>query len=100
MLSIEQRIGLFFLTGLVLFAGAVELTIGLGFLHDRMTVYADFRDVQGLDRGAEVRLAGLRAGRVEDLRIVGDKVRVAPELAIVPSARTTVTPITRSRIAP
>jgi phospholipid/cholesterol/gamma-HCH transport system substrate-binding protein len=77
MLSIEQRIGLFFLTGLILFAAAVELTIGLGVLHDRMTVYADFRDVQGLDRGAEVRLAGLRAGRVEDLRIVGDKVRVA-----------------------
>jgi phospholipid/cholesterol/gamma-HCH transport system substrate-binding protein len=76
MLSTEQRVGLFFLTGLVLLAAAVELTIGLGLLHDRMTVYADFRDVQGLDRGADVRLAGLRAGRVEEMRIEGDHVRV------------------------
>jgi phospholipid/cholesterol/gamma-HCH transport system substrate-binding protein len=76
MLSREQRIGLFFLTGLVLLVVTVELTLGLGVLHDRSTYYADFRDVQGLDRGADVRLAGLRAGRVTDMAIVGDHVRV------------------------
>jgi len=77
MLSREQRIGLFFLVGLALLAVAIELTIGLGILHDRHTIYAEFPDVQGLDRGADVRLAGLRAGRVEAMTIEGTRVRVA-----------------------
>ena len=77
MLSNEQRIGVFFLVGLALLAVAVELTIGLGLFQHRYVLYADFRDVQGLDRGADVRLAGLRAGRVDDLRIEGDHVRVS-----------------------
>lgn len=76
MLSTEQRIGLFFLVGLALLAVAVELTIGLGLFRRRYQLAADFRDVQGLDRGADVRLAGLRAGRVQDLRLEGDHVRV------------------------
>ncbi|HEV7732243.1 MAG TPA: MlaD family protein [Candidatus Binatia bacterium] len=80
MLSNEQRIGLFFLVGLGLLVAAIELTLGLGVLRDRYTLFADFRDVQGLDRGADVRLAGLRAGRVTDMRIDGDHVRV--EMAI------------------
>jgi len=77
MLSREQRIGLFFLVGLALLVVAIELTIGLGILHDRQVIYAEFPDVQGLDRGADVRLAGLRAGRVEGMEIVGSRVRVA-----------------------
>ena len=79
-MSNEQRIGVFFLVGLVLLAVAVELTIGLGLFRHRYVLYADFHDVQGLDRGADVRLAGLRAGRVEDLRIDGDHVRVTMAL--------------------
>src|SRR5262249_42995206 len=75
-MSSEQRIGLFFLVGLVLLAAAVELTLGLGLFHRRYQLHADFTDVQGLDRGADVRLAGLRAGRVQDLRLEGDHVRV------------------------
>ncbi len=75
-MSSEQRIGLFFLAGLVLLAVAVELTLGLGLFRRRYQLHADFTDVQGLDRGADVRLAGLRAGRVEDLRLEGDHVRV------------------------
>jgi phospholipid/cholesterol/gamma-HCH transport system substrate-binding protein len=76
MLSTEQRIGLFFLVALGLLAVAVELTIGLGLFRRTYQLAAEFRDVQGLDRGADVRLAGLRAGRVEDLRLEGDRVRV------------------------
>jgi phospholipid/cholesterol/gamma-HCH transport system substrate-binding protein len=79
-MSNEQRIGVFFLIGLALLAVAVELTIGLGLFRHRYVLYADFHDVQGLDRGADVRLAGLRAGRVEDLRIDGDHVRVTMAL--------------------
>ncbi len=76
MLSNEQRIGAFFLVGAILLVVAIELTVGLGFFRSRYAVYADFTDVQGLDRGADVRLAGLRAGRVEDMEIQGDRVRV------------------------
>lgn len=73
----EQRIGLFVLGALGLLAVAVELTLGLGMFRHRVTVYATFRDVQGLDQGAEVRLAGIRAGRVTGIRLDGDQVRVA-----------------------
>lgn len=76
MLTREQRIGLFFVVGLVLLAAAIELTLGVRLLGRRTTLYADFTDVQGLDTGAEVRLAGLKAGRVSGMRIDGDKVRV------------------------
>jgi len=80
MLSHEQRIGVFFLVGLLLLFAAIEATVGLGVLHRRYTLYATFRDVQGLDRGADVRLAGLRAGRVRDMAIADDQVRVALDI--------------------
>ncbi|HLK10342.1 MAG TPA: MlaD family protein [Candidatus Binatia bacterium] len=77
MLSREQRIGLFFVVAVVLFFVAVELTLGLRLLGKRYTLYAVFHDVQGLDVGADVRLAGLRAGRVSGMQIEGDHVRVS-----------------------
>jgi phospholipid/cholesterol/gamma-HCH transport system substrate-binding protein len=73
----EQRIGLFFVTALVLLVAAVELTLGLRLWGRRYTIYATFRDVQGLDVGADVRLAGLKAGRVQGMEIAADHVRVA-----------------------
>ena len=59
MLSREQKIGAFFVVGIALFLVAIELTLGLGILKSRYTIYANFPDVQGLDVGADVRLAGL-----------------------------------------
>jgi phospholipid/cholesterol/gamma-HCH transport system substrate-binding protein len=76
MLTKEQRIGLFFIVGLVLFFVAIELTLGLGLLRERYTLFATFRDVQGLDVGADVRLAGIKAGQVKGMRIAGDQVVV------------------------
>lgn len=80
MLTNEQRIGAFFVVGLILLFVAVELTLGLGVLRKRYTLYATFRDVQGLDQGADVRLAGIKAGRVLGMHIEDGRVRV--ELAI------------------
>ncbi|HZP40887.1 MAG TPA: MlaD family protein [Candidatus Binatia bacterium] len=77
MLTNEQRIGLFFIVGVVLLFVAVELTLGVGILRRRYTLYATFRDVQGLDTGADVRLAGIKAGRVAGMRIEDGHVRVA-----------------------
>jgi phospholipid/cholesterol/gamma-HCH transport system substrate-binding protein len=76
MLTNEQRIGLFFIVGLILLFAAVELTLGLGVLEKRYALYANFHDVQGLDAGADVRVAGMKAGRVDSLRIENGVVRV------------------------
>jgi phospholipid/cholesterol/gamma-HCH transport system substrate-binding protein len=76
MMTTEQKIGAFFVVALVLFFLAVELTLGLGLLRDRYTVEATFRDVQGLDVGAEVRVAGIKAGRVESVELEERHVRV------------------------
>ena len=76
MLSREQRIGAFFVVGLILFFVAIELTLGLGLFGDRYALNATFRDVQGLDVGADVRVAGLKAGRVSGMRIEQDHVAV------------------------
>src|SRR5438874_4231303 len=69
MLTREQRIGAFFVVGVVLLCIAVGLTLGIGLFTRRYPLYATFRDVQGLDTGADVRLAGIKAGRVEGMRI-------------------------------
>jgi phospholipid/cholesterol/gamma-HCH transport system substrate-binding protein len=79
MLTTEQRIGLFVVGAVVLLGVAVELVAGFG-LGRRVTVDARFEDVQGLDRGAEVRLAGIRAGRVSNIRLDGDHVTVTMAL--------------------
>jgi phospholipid/cholesterol/gamma-HCH transport system substrate-binding protein len=80
MLTKEQRIGMFFVVGLVLLLIAIELTLGLGLLERRYPLYATFHDVQGLDKGADVRVAGIKAGRVDDLRIDQGRVVVKMEL--------------------
>ena len=76
MLTKEQRIGAFFVVGIILLFVAIELTLGLGLLRRRYQLYATFRDVQGLDTGADVRLAGIKAGRVGGMQIEQDHVRV------------------------
>ena len=80
MLTREQRIGAFFVVGLVLFFVAVELTLGTGLFQRRYALQASFRDVQGLDVGADVRVAGLKAGRVSAMELEQDHVRVEMSL--------------------
>ena len=76
MFTREQRIGAFFVVGIILLFIAIELTLGLGLFRRRYPLYATFRDVQGLDGGADVRLAGIKAGRVDGMHIEQDHVRV------------------------
>jgi phospholipid/cholesterol/gamma-HCH transport system substrate-binding protein len=79
-LSKEQRVGLFFLGGILLFVGFIEATVGTGLLSRGYRVWADFSDVQGLTTGAQVRVSGVRAGTVRDIRLEPNRVRVALEL--------------------
>jgi phospholipid/cholesterol/gamma-HCH transport system substrate-binding protein len=80
MLTKEQKIGAFFIGGIILLVIAIELTLGLGLLRKRYPLFATFRDVQGLDSGADVRLAGIKAGAVRSMRI--EEEHVVVELAI------------------
>ena len=43
-------------------------------------MWAEFADVQGLTTGAQVRVAGVKAGAVREIRLEPDRVRVALEL--------------------
>src|SRR5437870_13901586 len=76
MLTREQRIGAFFAVGIILLFIAIELTLALGLLRRRYPLYATFRDVQGPDTGADVRLAGIKAGRADGTQIEQERVRV------------------------
>ena len=53
MLTREQRIGAFFVVGVILLFIAIELTLGVGLFRRRYPLYATFRDVQGLDSDEE-----------------------------------------------
>jgi phospholipid/cholesterol/gamma-HCH transport system substrate-binding protein len=79
-LSREQRVGLFFLGGILLFVGFIEATVGTGLFSRGTRVWAEFADVQGLTSGAQVRVAGVKAGAVREIRLEPDHVRVALEL--------------------
>lgn len=79
-LSREQRVGFFFLGGMLLFVGFIEATVGTGMFSHGYRVWVEFRDVQGLTAGAQVRVAGVRAGFVREIRLEPDRVRVALQL--------------------
>jgi phospholipid/cholesterol/gamma-HCH transport system substrate-binding protein len=79
-LSREQRVGLFFLGGILAFVAFIEATVGTGLLSRGYRVWAEFPDVQGLTRGAQVRVAGVKAGTVREIRLEPDRVRVALQI--------------------
>ena len=79
-LSREQRVGLFFLGGILLFVGFIEATVGTGLFSRGYRVWAEFTDVQGLNTGAQIRVAGVKAGTVREIRLEPDHVRVALQL--------------------
>ena len=75
-LSREQRVGLFFLGGILLFVGFIEATVGTGLFSRGYRVWAEFADVQGLNTGAQIRVAGVKAGTVREIRLEPNRVRV------------------------
>jgi phospholipid/cholesterol/gamma-HCH transport system substrate-binding protein len=79
-LTKEQRVGLFFLGGILLFVGFIEATVGSGLLSRGYRVWADFSDVQGLTTGAQVRVAGVKSGTVRAIELRPEGVRVALQI--------------------
>lgn len=74
-MSPTAKIGLFMLAGLVVLGVfIVEIEdIPLGDRGRRLSVEAVLPTAAGLDRNAPVRIAGVRVGKVEDIRLVGGR---------------------------
>ena len=63
-------VGLFVIAGIVLFSGGLFLIGDRRMLFaDTLDIYAEFAEVAALDTGAKVRVAGMDAGEVEEIRV-------------------------------
>jgi phospholipid/cholesterol/gamma-HCH transport system substrate-binding protein len=68
--SIEVKVGVLILVSLGILAAFVLIMGGLSF-EKTYTVYVDFDNPGGLQAGAPVRIAGLKAGKVSELQFKG-----------------------------
>lgn len=65
-------VGAFVVGGILLFAAGLFLIGDRRMLFsDTFTVYAEFAEIASLDNGAKVRVAGMDAGEVEEIRVPG-----------------------------
>lgn len=76
----EQRVGLFFLIGIVLVFVAIEATVGTGILSKAYHLYVKYSDVAGLRSGDAVQVAGLKLGKVDSITLQPDGVLVKLQL--------------------
>jgi phospholipid/cholesterol/gamma-HCH transport system substrate-binding protein len=72
----EQKVGLFFLVGILLVFVAIEATVGTGILSKGYDLYVNYTNVEGLRTGDAVQVAGLKLGKVDDITLKPDGVRV------------------------
>lgn len=71
--SIEVKVGILILVSMTILGGFLLIMGGLSF-EKTYTVYVDFDNPGGLQPGAPVRVAGVKVGKVEDLKFMGGKV--------------------------
>src|SRR5262249_45049634 len=72
----EQKVGLFFIVGIVLVLVMIEVIAGTGLLHKGYSLHVDYPTVEGLRSGDAVQVAGVKLGRVDDIELKPDGVRV------------------------
>ncbi len=84
-MSNEQKVGLFFLVGIILAFAAIEATVGVGLLQGGYHLWVDYPSVGGLTTGDAVQVAGIKMGSVSEVEIAGDHVRV--QMRLEPRAR-------------
>jgi phospholipid/cholesterol/gamma-HCH transport system substrate-binding protein len=77
----EQKVGLFFLVGIVLVVLAIEVTVGTSLFTSGYHLFVNYRSVEGLRTGDEVQVAGLKLGRVDTITLMSDGVRVKLRLS-------------------
>ena len=86
----EIKIGIFF-AGVLMILAAFILVVGdFGALFKKpgYPLYADFKSAAGLEKGTEVRMAGVKIGFVQDIRLSGIQAEVI--LSIEPSVQVPV----------
>ena len=71
--SIEVKVGVLILVSLAILAGFILIMGGLNF-EKTYTVYVDFDNPGGLQTGAPVRIAGVKVGKVAELRFMNGAV--------------------------
>lgn len=77
----EARVGLLIFIGILTLIGVYWFLGGTVFRSRTYTIYAIFRDVQRLEKGASVRMAGVRVGQVTNIALTSDS-RARVEMAI------------------
>lgn len=75
-MSKEQKVGLFFLGGILLAFISVEALIGIAIFHPRYNLWVTYKDVGGLNKGDAVRVAGVKKGTVDRIEVGEEDVRV------------------------
>ena len=92
----ELKIGIFF-TGVLLILAAFILVVGdFGSLFKKSgyPLYVDFKSAAGLEKGTEVRMAGVKIGYVQDIRLRGIQAEVilsiGPDVRIPEKSRATM----------
>ena len=79
--TLETRLGIFFALALIAGIVLVELAGGFNFFKQGVRIRARFNTVQELQKGDPVRMAGVEIGRVENIRLVENKVEVTVKVS-------------------
>jgi phospholipid/cholesterol/gamma-HCH transport system substrate-binding protein len=75
-LSTEKKVGIFFLLSLVALGGLIELVEDWRPFQARNEYHTYFDSAVGIRRGDPVRMAGVEAGKVQEIRLAEGRVRV------------------------
>src|SRR5262245_38012278 len=78
--TLETKLGIFFLFTLIVAVIILEMVGVADFFKPGFHVYADFKSVQELKKGDLVKMAGVEIGRVDDIGLANEKVRVTMKI--------------------
>lgn len=81
--SIEVKVGVLILVALLLLGGFVVIMGGLSF-EPTYKVYVDFENPGGLQSGAPVKIAGVKVGKVSEIRFRGGEIDPATGQPVAP----------------
>ena len=74
--SLETKLGVFFVLTLFAALFVLEMAGVADFFKPGYKIYANFQTAQDLKKGDLVKMAGVEIGRVDDIRLANEKVRV------------------------
>ena len=78
--TLETKLGMFFAVALIAVLLILEYLGGFGFLKQGYHVQALFKNIQELKPGDQVKMAGVRVGRVKTITLTNDQVQVTMDL--------------------